>query len=680
MNYRLWLGSLFVVFSLSNTALAETKIVNDLVMVLSMPSYPYPFAQDEAEIRAKMSNMKKYFNQVTRGAINFNFDLDRDGKDDLFHIVLTKDMDPCANRNQVFAEAVRLAKLQKPDIVFDHKTLLILERSCAQPGPWSAMAIGGDRILSKSSIGVYPHEYGHNIGFPHTRRDTDNDNKGEGYGLQDPMEAGGTVFYNAPHIWGKKWFGSCPECFQDWEVNQKNSIISPLATPEDTHPLLVARIADDDEPGKYYFLSYRAPLAGTYEENLRPQMQTGLSVHHASGRFLMTSLIHVMTDGETYTIPNTTITITQHSHDIAGVKVSVKLGYKCALKRHRNPLRMAWGRGTLKQPYAICTGEQLTYLSQNPQLWTKIFTLAADMNVASLPFTSIGSVDAPFTGKFLGNFKAITAHPQQPLFGTVSGAEIRDFSINGAVLDPNGEEASGIVTQVARDSVFANITVNEFSMTAKSNQGVIAGLAERSTMSRMVVSGVIKYDSDIENVGGLVGNGSELVIEQSKVELILRALNLSTITNVGSLVGQLNKSSILNSYALSDYYLWPSHKSIEAVGSLVGHAANVALKQVYFFGDVNSHPSQNPASLVGAVVDDPNQTPDTILSAQGALLATPGNRETLVGEKVTREDMYSVDFLVAKEFSAEIWLLGNALLPKLAYEYDPDAVPETTED
>lgn len=680
MNYKLWLPCLFVVFSLSNTALAETTIVNDLVMVLSMPSYPYPLAKDEAEIREKMTNMKQYFNQVTRGAINFNFDLDHDGKDDLFHIVLTKDMDPCANKNQVFSEAVRLAKLQKPGIEFDHKTLLILGKSCQGPAPWSAMAIGGDRILSKSSIGVYPHEYGHNIGFPHTRRDTDNDNKGEGYGGQDPMEAGGTVFYNAPHIWGKKWFGTCPECFQDWEVNQKNIVISPLATPEDTHPLLVARIADDDQPGKYYFLSYRAPLVGTYEENLRPQMQTGLSIHHASGKYSMTSLIHVMTDNETYMIPNTKITITQHSHDMAGVKISVKLGYKCALSRHRNPLRMAWGRGTLKKPYAICTGEQLTYLSQNPQMWSKIFTLAADMNIASLPFTSIGNADAPFTGKFLGGFKAIKPRPQQPLFGIVSGAEIRDFTIDGAVLDPSGEEASGIVTQVARDSIFANITVNDFAMTAKSNQGVIAGIVERSTMSRMVVQGIMKYDTDIENVGGLVGKGSELTIEQSKVELILRAFNTPIINNVGSFVGQLSKSSIFNSYALSDYYLWPSHKGVEAVGSLVGYAANVMLKQVYFFGDVNSHPSSNPASLVGAVVDDPNQAPDTVLSAEGALLAIPGNRETLVGEKVTREDMYSVDFLATKGFTSEMWLLGNNVLPKLKYEFDPDAVPEVNED
>lgn len=680
MNPKLWLCGICIAFFLSNKLFAETQVINDLVMAVSMPSYPYPFKREEAEIRAKMANMKNYFNQVTRGAITFNFDLDHDGQDELFHIVLPKDIDPCARRNEIFAEAVKLAKLQNPGIEFNHKTLLILAKSCAKPGKWGAMAIGADRIMSKSSLGVYPHEYGHNMGFPHTKRDTNNDGKGEGYGQQDPMEAGGTVFYNAPHIWGKKWFGQCPECFQDWEVKQKNVTIQPLATSEETHPLLIARIADDDEPGKYYFLSYRAPVPGTYEENLRPQAQTGLSIHHASGKFLMTSLIHVMEDNETYTIPNTKITITQHSHDISGVNISATLGYKCALKRHRKPSGMAWGKGSLKYPYAICTGEQLAYLSQHPNLWSKVFKLAADVNLASVPFTTIGNEDTPFTGTFLGNFKTVTVPPQQPLFGTVAGATIRDFNINGAILEPNGEGPSGIVAQVARGSAFTNITVNDFSMTAKNNQGIIAGFAERSTMHRMSVNGIIKYENDIENIGGLVGHGSELIIEQSKAQLILRALTPSKITNVGSLVGQLNKSSILNSYALSDYYLWPSHKSLEAVGSLIGRAANVELKQVYFSGDVNAHPSQNPASLAGEIADAPNESPDTILTAQGALLAIRGNRETLVGEKVTLETMYSADFLLAKGFNPDLWLFGSNSLPKLEYEYDPDEAPDINED
>ena len=133
---------------------AETKIVNDLVIAISMPSFHYPLSELEQDIRDKMKKAQDYFPQVTRGAIQFNFDLDQDGVDDLFHVTLAKDIDPCEQRSALFEEAVQLAKIQKPNIIFNHKTLLIRTESCTVPGPWSAMAIGADRILSKGTSGI----------------------------------------------------------------------------------------------------------------------------------------------------------------------------------------------------------------------------------------------------------------------------------------------------------------------------------------------------------------------------------------------------------------------------------------------------------------------------------------------------------------------------------------------
>ena len=66
---------LLLLFSTSTFVFPETTIINDLVVAVSMPSYPYPFEEKEADIRDKMSTMKSFINQVTRGAINFNFDL-----------------------------------------------------------------------------------------------------------------------------------------------------------------------------------------------------------------------------------------------------------------------------------------------------------------------------------------------------------------------------------------------------------------------------------------------------------------------------------------------------------------------------------------------------------------------------------------------------------------------------
>lgn len=677
---------LYFVFALasSNLSKAENKIVNDLVIAVSMPSFPYPFSEEESEHRDKMQNIKNYFHQVTRGSIKFNFDLDQDGEDDLFHIMLPEDIDPCDRTDKVAALARNLAVQQKPNIEFNHTTLLIKRISCSDGNGWAARAHGGNLVISKGSVNILPHEYGHNIGFPHTLKDSNNDEKGgEGYGNQDPMEGGGMVFYNAPHIWGKEWFGDCSDCFQTWETNQNNVTIAPLGTPSlSNKPILIARIADEANPKKYYFVSYRAPLPGTYEENLKPSSQSGISIHHASGKLKMTYLIHVMQDKEVYTIPNTPIKFTQHSHDMSGAKISVNLGYPCSKSKNRKPDQFPWGKGTLALPYAICTSEQFAYLTNNPSLWKKSFNLAVDLRLNNLEFNSIGTEEIPFTGRFFGRNHTIEAKSNQALFGVTRNAVIKDFRLQKTLLDQSKTTPFGFVAEKAFDTTFENIAIEDFSMLLSNNQAALVGTLENGFIRQVIVNGQMKYMQDIDVVGGLVGSSTNIQIEKSTAQLITRAQLSSdaTISRFGSLVGFAKKSKITESYALNDFFLWPSYKNIFAVGSLIGQAANVELNQVYFSGEINAHASQNPATLISEIIDDPSDTPDTFASAKNALLATNGGRKTLVGEKVLLEEIKSKNFLLNRGFSPDTWLLEDGVLPKLFYEFDPDDLPSVIED
>ncbi len=676
--------SLFVLSCVANNYLrADRKVVNDLVAVISTPDFPYPFAEQEAIHRGKMEILKNYFPQVTRGSIIYNFDLDHDGLDDLFQVTMPAGTDPCDQVDRVATEARKRVNEQKPSIEFNHTTLLINQNSCTNKGYWLAKASGPFLISSKASLGILPHEYGHNMGFPHTGGDADNDNIRDSGGGQDPMEGSGTTFYNAPHIWGKGWFGNCTECFQDWDTNKNNVVIAPLATPSlASQPIVIARIADEKQTDKYYFFSYRAPLPGTFDQDISLKSITGLSIHHSEGKFRQTFLIHVMNDGEKYTIPNTLITVTQVAHDMNGVRISVDLGTKCAKNQYRKPRKFAWGNGTVANPYVICTSDQFVNFSKKPSVWGKYVQMGAGVDLSKMDVAPIGSESIPYSGQFWGSGKAIVNKHNHALFGFTQNALIKDIKLTHAVLDQGLDSPFGFIAEKAQGTRFENIFLEEISMSLSNNQGALVGIMEDGTIEHVKVTGIMQFSQDIENVGGLLSSGKDVQIQDSSVQIDLRTLSLSVpgISRFGSLAGVLKKSKISDSYALSNFFLSPSRKKIFAVGSLVGEATNIELNRVYYSGEVKALDSQNPATLVGDIQDDPNDVPNTIVDAKNAFMAINGMRETLVGEKISVTDIKSAQYLQDKGFDSQKWLLNDGDLPKLWYEYDAYQLPPEIDD
>ncbi|MCL2845963.1 MAG: hypothetical protein FWE23_11050 [Chitinivibrionia bacterium] len=207
--------------------------------------------------------------------------------------------------------------------------------------------------------------------------------------------------------------------------------------------------------------------------------------------------------------------------------------------------------------------------------------LGANINVSGT-WTAIGTAARPFRGVFNGQGRSISGL-SSPLFGNITGAEIRNLTINNS---------HGLLNN-ADGSLIENVRVN---ISATSVVGLAATTSGGDiTIRNSLVSGNISASAtgnNSVNLGGLINDANSVVIiENSSFEGNITANAATASSVVGGLVGRAQQDiTIKNSSASGDIRSTVSGTtaaSIALAGGLIGRAnITVGITESYFSGEV----------------------------------------------------------------------------------------------
>ena len=208
-------------------------------------------------------------------------------------------------------------------------------------------------------------------------------------------------------------------------------------------------------------------------------------------------------------------------------------------------------------------------------------TLGANINVSGT-WTAIGTAARPFRGVFNGQGRSISGL-SSPLFGNITGAEIRNLTINNS---------HGLLNN-ADGSLIENVRVN---ISATSVVGLAATTSGGDiTIRNSLVSGNISASAtgnNPVNLGGLINDANSVVIiENSSFEGNITANAATASSVVGGLVGRAQQDiTINNSSASGDIRSTVSGTtaaSVALAGGLIGRAnITVGITESYFSGEV----------------------------------------------------------------------------------------------
>ena len=196
-------------------------------------------------------------------------------------------------------------------------------------GQGGAVSFGGIAKADQCELSWITHELGHQVGLQHATADWDNDGVRDGE-YEDHADVMGWGYWtpNAPQRVKMGWLSST--------VISANGtyVLTPV---EASNGIRAYRF--DSSSGDPYFFGYYQPIgfdAADVEPDgtAKPEgaigstsysngYTTGIDVYRLNLEGSNTRIIHQMTDGESYTILDTSVTIRQISHDSNGVIFAV---------------------------------------------------------------------------------------------------------------------------------------------------------------------------------------------------------------------------------------------------------------------------------------------------------------------------------------------------------------------
>ncbi|MEI7667578.1 MAG: hypothetical protein WCI62_01105, partial [Erysipelotrichaceae bacterium] len=217
------------------------------------------------------------------------------------------------------------------------------------------------------------------------------------------------------------------------------------------------------------------------------------------------------------------------------------------------------------------------------------------------------------------------------LVGYLNSIKLRQNQVESVTMgsDNENDDMGGLVAY-AGDSILEDNRIIDLSITSGEDSGAIGGVAgniERSTIERTFVSGTLNsssydvggivggaYELDLAysafegtitglyNVGGLVGNSSEFLLQ------IYSCWVKGSVTGTDNSVGGLVGSTALQDLLIQDSYALADVDGLSAVGGLVGtlYETNAVIQRSYFGGIVAG--DSNVDALFGLIMG-PN--PDT---------------------------------------------------------------------
>lgn len=316
----------------------------------------------------------------------------------------------------------------------------------------------------------------------------------------------------------------------------------------------------------------------------------------------------------------------------------------------------AVGDGTEASPYEVSTLAELAKVGECSGDNIH-FKQTADFDLTGTSLNPFGTWDNYFTGVYEGNnhkIEGITVDSgDESLFGYVgNGPErtvIKNLDVSGTINVIDDSYAALVATE-ASGTDFLNIDVQVAVVTEEYARyiGGVVGLADNSTFTNINVSGTMQL-FDTTRVGGLIGQGDAISISNvtSDVDftgtdggrlggiagrlydnsvitnaVFTGSINVSSVYEVGGLVGYMDTGSITKSYSTAAI---TSVDGEDSIGGLVGETYEVELVEVFATGNVEAATAYNVGGLIGrseyTSVTDSYATGDvTASSSAGALI------------------------------------------------------------
>jgi len=266
------------------------------------------------------------------------------------------------------------------------------------------------------------------------------------------------------------------------------------------------------------------------------------------------------------------------------------------------------GNGLETDPYKISTLENLYWLSQNPDDWSRYFIQTKDIDASATKKWHMGDHDAnPATPDSAMGFSPIGRNVFKDFSGSYNG---QGFTIKNLYINRPTENHVGLfgfVQTYTPKKDIRNIKLVNASIKGKSYVGSIVGYNNRTKLTNCSVSGIIEgthsyvgglvgenyfnamvkncdFQGTVkavgDNVGGLIGKNTQSTLFQSTVSGTIQ----SSGNNIGGVVGR-DKASIVQETSASI-----AVKSEGGyIGGLIGFAVESAVTDCYSAGSVKGH-------------------------------------------------------------------------------------------
>ncbi|MBQ8837430.1 MAG: hypothetical protein IJ002_08010, partial [Clostridia bacterium] len=198
----------------------------------------------------------------------------------------------------------------------------------------------------------------------------------------------------------------------------------------------------------------------------------------------------------------------------------------------------------------IATADALIAIMGDSTKWAGSYKLTADIDLTGLTQSPIGNADVSFTGTFDGDGHTvkgldITAAGSAGLFGQISGATVKNLTVDGKVTS-TGAATGGIAGYIKSSGTIENC-VNKVAVSGTARAAGFVGSVDAGTgdilIKNCINEGTITGSS--EHIGGIVGRvyGSTAG-GSTKIDGCVNKAAVTGTLNVGGIIGRYDIPSM----------------------------------------------------------------------------------------------------------------------------------------